>query len=225
MKAIIPAKTGSTRVPDKNFRDFYGGQSLVDILAAKLLRCLPAKNIFISSDDEQRADVAERLGVNFLLRDPYLTKNSTPMNEVVQTVCLQIPGNDDVMWCQATEPLFNEYAECLDAWYHLDRSMYDSLAVCYPVKRFMLDQEHRPMGFGFGPWHMPSQDLPQMYQLNFTLGILSHQWITQCGYHVGGRPYWYESKGHCIDIDDMDDWELAQLVYARKATVDSEATL
>ncbi|MFD6094878.1 cytidylyltransferase domain-containing protein [Nocardiopsis flavescens] len=222
MKAIIPAKTGSNRIPNKNFREFHGGRSLVDILVEKLLRCLPPQDIFVSSDDDTKADIASKWGVNFLPRDKYLAQNSTPMNEVVQAVSLQIPGENDIMWCQATEPLFDEYADCLQAWNELDRTQYDSLAVCYPVKKFMLDQQQRPIGFGFGPWHIPSQELPQLYQLNFTLGILSHRWVKECGYHVGSRPYWYASRGHCIDIDDVNDWELAQIVYERKLRVDSE---
>jgi len=216
MKAVIPAKVGSTRVPDKNFREFYDGANLIDILASKLLKILPAKDIYISCNDPEKESVAKKWGVNFLLRDEYLTRNSTPMNEVVQGVCLQLPGKDDVMWCQATEPLFNEYDKCLETWQGLDKSKYDSLAVCYPIKRFLLDQNHKPIGFGFGPWHNCSQDLPQMYQLNFTLGILSHDWIVKCGYHVGGKPFWYEANEFCIDIDDMDDWELARLAYHYK---------
>ncbi|MCL2399034.1 MAG: hypothetical protein FWC91_04715 [Defluviitaleaceae bacterium] len=216
MKAVIPAKGTSTRVPEKNFRDFYEGKSIIDILAEKLLKLLPAQDIYISSDDNSVAKIADKLGINFHLRDEYLTRNSTPMNEVVQGVCLQLPMDDAYMWCQATEPLFNEYDKCLKIWHDLDKSKYDSLAVCYPIKRFLLDQNHKPMGFGFGPWHNCSQDLPQMYQLNFTMGILTRDWIEKCGYHVGGKPYWYESEQFCIDIDDMDDWELAKMAYQYK---------
>lgn len=217
MKAVIPAKVGSSRVPNKNFRKFYKDKSIVDILAEKLLKILPSQNIYISSNDINISNIANKLGVNFHHRCEYLTLNSTPMDEVVRGICMDILENDrEIMYCQPTEPLFDEYDKCIEIWKGLDKSKYDSLSVCYPVKRFMLDQNHKPIGFGFGPWHNCSQDLPQMYQLNFTLGILTREWIQKCGYHVGGKPYWYESHEFCIDIDDMNDWELAKMAYKLK---------
>ena len=38
MKAIIPVKASSSRVINKNFKEFYKGDSLFDITAKKYLR-------------------------------------------------------------------------------------------------------------------------------------------------------------------------------------------
>jgi len=213
MKAIIPAKTGSIRVPDKNFRDFYNGKGLVEICAEKLLKVLPAKDIYISSNDPGKQALADKMGISFHLRSDYLTLNSTPYGSVVQQVCLEMPDDDDVMWCHPTEPLFDEYAQCLEIWNSLDKSKYDSLAVCYPMKRHILDDKYTPIGFGFGPWHRVSQDLPTMYHVNFTMGILTRSWLRECGYPIGRAPYWYEVNKMCIDIDDMEDWEMVKIIY------------
>ena len=216
MKALIPAKTGSIRVPDKNFREFFEGKCLVELLIDKLVKVLSPRDIYISCNDYSKKEMAERLGVQFHHREEYLTLNSTPYGDVVQKVSLDLPDDDDIMWCHPTEPLFDEYGECLKIWNGLDKAEYDSLVVCYPMRRHILDQNFKPIGFGFGPWHSVSQDLPLMYHVNFTLGILTRNWLRQCGYPIGRKPYWYEVNHMCIDIDDMEDWEIAKIVYEYK---------
>ena len=127
----------------------------------------------------------------------------------------QVPGNDDVMWCQVTDPTFQDYEQCLNVWKQLDRKDYDSLVVVYPFKHFLLDENHRPMGFGFGPWHKISQFIPTMYRLNFTLSIFTREAINKVNYYVGERPYWYEAANHTVDIDTESDWEMASMLFGQ----------
>lgn len=213
MKAVVPAKASSSRVVNKNFRPFYGDASLLDVTVEKLLRVLPPGDIYVSSEDPARESSVERWGVNFLLRSPDLVDNDVPMSEVVRRVCATIPGEDDIMWCQLTDPLFTDYAGCVAAWNN-ESSTHDSLVVVYPRRLFLLDEAYRPQGFGFGPWHIPSQRLPIRYQLSFTLMILPRETIARVGYYVGANPLWYHANNVSVDIDTEEDFELAQAIYA-----------
>lgn len=213
MKAVIPAKASSTRVPDKNFRPFHGDRSLFDLTVEKLLRHLPAEDITMSCEDPARADAARRWGINFHLREPRYVDNYTPQPEVVRAVCDAVEGDDDILWCQLVDPLFDSHGECIERWRTLDAS-HDSLVVVYPRRYFLLDEHYRPEGFGFGHWHIPSQELPVRYQLPFTLMILRRDVIRRIGYYIGARPYWFHATNHTVDIDTEDDFEMAQAVYA-----------
>lgn len=227
MKAIIPVKDCSTRVPNKNFKDFYNGHSLFDITVQKLLKSIAPTDIYMSCENASRKLLADQWGINFITRDPILADNDTPFYDVFNGICDQIPGEDDIAWCQVIDPMFDSYQECFDIWNNgyeiLEAGAYcrkrvqdehDSLVVAYPHKDYFLNSSHQPEGFGFGRWHKKSQLLPIKYQLTFTLSILTRESIKSCGYFVGAKPYWYHANNKHVDIDTEADFTLAQHVYA-----------
>jgi CMP-N-acetylneuraminic acid synthetase len=212
MKAIIPAKASSSRVPNKNFRPFYQGQSLLDLTIRKLLAYLSAGDIYVSSEEANIRSHADKWGVGFIHRSDSLIANDTPQIDVVPGVCAPVPGEDDIMWCQVIDPLFDEYGPCLERWGTVSDEA-DSLVVVYPRHGFYLDERFRPDGFGFGPWHISSQQLPPRYQLTFVLSILKRSTINRVRYYIGERPHWYLASSPPTDIDTEQDFELAQAIY------------
>ena len=228
MKAIIPVKYSSSRVPMKNFKEFYSDDSLYDITVQKLLRVLDPEDIYVSCENEVVKHQAEkRYGINFILRDKRLADNDTPFYDVFNGVCDQVEGNDDIAWCQVIDPLFNDYQQCFDTWNNGYEYLqcgvwsrrnvkrdHDSLVVVYPHKDYYLNENYEPEGFGFGAWHKKSQLLPRKYQLTFTLSILKRETIKQHGYYVGANPYWHHAHNPRVDIDTQGDFEMAQAIYA-----------
>ena len=219
MKAVIPAKASSTRVPDKNYRPFHDGKSLVDILIGKLLRVLFARDIYLSCEDSTKQAVADAHGIQFHLRDPYLCLNETPLTDLVRGICRHIPGDDPILWCECIDPLFDEHFDMLDQWHIAGqlnelRAGVDSIVAVHRERSYLLDQNHRPIGWGFGEWHPPSQLLPVHYRFNFACSILTRQSIQRCGYMIGANPIWFEAATPCVDIDTEEDFRVAQAVYA-----------
>jgi len=102
MKIIIPVKSTSTRVENKNFRPFYGDLSLTEILLKKLLFMGP-NNIFIKYCD-----------------------NDTPLPDVIRQVVNQIPYDEEIAWCQATDPMFNDHIKAFAEW-EINKKNHDSL--------------------------------------------------------------------------------------------------
>ncbi|MAR65946.1 MAG: hypothetical protein CL833_01720 [Crocinitomicaceae bacterium] len=226
MKAIVPAKDNSIRIPHKNYIEFHDGKSLVDITIEKLLKVIPSEDIYLSCENAARSSVAKRWGINFILRDEELTHNDTDFYDVFNGICDQVPGDDDIAWCQVIDPLFNEYQECFDAWRNgvetLEcgawatkqiRKYHDSLVVVYPQKHYTLDSRYNPQGFGFHRCHVKSQDLPISYQLTFCFSILKRSSVKSVGYYVGEKPYWFNTRRPRIDIDSKSDFELASILY------------
>ena len=231
MKAIIPVKSSSIRVPNKNFKPFHDDDSLFDITVKKLLKILPPSDIYMSCESEELGERAKKYGINFILRDPVLADNDTKFYDVFNGICDQVPGDEDIAWCQVIDPMFNSYKECFELWNsgtlersasHLFgrdrktpiRTSHDSLVVVYPHKDYYLDENHSPLGFGFGPWHTKSQSLPCTYQLTFTLSILTRESIREVGYHVGQKPYWYHAYNPRVDIDTEQDFIIAKTIYS-----------
>lgn len=212
MKAVILGKAGSTRVAYKNYRPFYGEMSLTDILLEKLVKVMDRKDIFLSCEVKDFTYVAEKWEINYILREEKYTKLATNTVEVVRNVCKDVPGEDDILYCSGMDPLFQDYESMFKTWEEV-RKEHDSLNVIYPLKNYFLDQNHNPIGFGFGYWHKYSQYIPPIYQISWANEILTRESIERCGYMVGENPYWFDAYNMTIDIDTEKDWELAQILY------------
>jgi len=214
MKIIIPVKSTSTRVENKNFRPFYGDLSLTEILLKKLL-FMGSNNIFISCDDPEKESLAQKYNCNFSLRDKKYCDNDTPLPDVIRQVVNQIPYDEEIAWCQVTDPMFNDHVKAFAEW-EMNKKNHDSLCVVYPIKKYLLNTDHMPVNFGFGNWHVKSQDLKMFFDMTFTFSILKRESIERCGYHIGAKPYWFNASNMHVDIDTMEDFELAKFIYERK---------
>lgn len=218
MDYIIPAKANSSRVPGKNFRAFHGDKSLVDITIQKLIQAgAEPGRIHLSSESVEDAQpVCERHGIHFLQRSEDLCDNSVPVPTWIRAITAHVPGDSDIAWCQVCDPLFDEYSEVLELWGVYGPAGYDSITVCHPWRGYLMTESCHPVGWSFGEHHTSSQNLPQWRLMPFTMSVLTRQAIKDTGYHVGRRPKWYSAKSRCIDIDTMEDFEIAQLYYAKK---------
>jgi N-acylneuraminate cytidylyltransferase len=212
LKAIVPVKCNSERLENKNFREFCDGNSLFDIRMKRLLKVLPPEDIYVSSENPEVEERAAQYGVRFLLRDVVLTFNHTPMADVITRIVSEVPGDDDIMWAQVTEPFFSDFEHCLHAW-QTRRHMCDSLVVVKKFKNFILDEDGRPVNFHFGQWHRSSQMLPTWYLLPFTLLIAKREAVFRCSYYIGTNPHLYEYDGTLVDIDNEEDFMVAQSIF------------
>lgn len=214
MKIVIPVKSNSERVKNKNFRPFFKNYSLTDLLIEKLSKIASSKDIYVSCDDPGRKDQIEDWGANFVLRKKELVSNDTPMSKVICEVVKLIPGNDPIMWCLVTDPLFDSYEQCLKTWRKIDQTQHDSLVVVYPQKSYVLDPQYQPINFGMGIHHVPTQYIKPVYVLNNTLFIVRRDALFQYQYYIGKHPYWYEANNLSVDIDTEDEFKMAQVIYS-----------
>lgn len=212
MKAVILGKASSKRIIHKNYKPFYKDMCLVDILVEKLVRVLDKKDIFLSCEDSTFHYIAEKWGINFIHREKKYTLLKTNTVEVVYGVCKDIPGQDDILYCSGMDPLFNDYENMFRVWEE-EKAGHDTLNVVYPIKNYFLDQNHNPIGFGFGSWHKYSQYIPPLYQISWANEILTRESINRTSYMVGTAPLWFDAYNPTIDIDTEQDWEIAQVLY------------
>ena len=217
MKVVIPAKTNSERVPNKNFRPFFKGLSLFDITAQQLADSWsePRTNIYVSSDAESVRAEADKYGFSFILREERLARNDTPMSEVITGIIGQVPGHDDIAWCQVVDPLFSDYSGAFAAWTRARREGHDSLMVVKPWCQFLVDAHGRPINFHYGEWHCSSQELAKTYQITFSLQIITREAAMRCRYYIGTKPVFYMPDSQTIKISTEEDFAVAQILYGR----------
>ena len=214
MKVLIPAKSNSIRIYNKNFRDFYNNESLVELLIKKLLKIFNSSDIYLSCDEDKK-DLTDKYNINFLKRSKELCSNDVPMSLVITTIINQmnLDNDEEIMWTLVTDPFFDDYEECLKCWNSIDHNVYDSLTVVYEHKGYALDYLFKPINCGFGKEHIPTQYIKPIYKLNNTLFIASVNTILSNNYYLGLHPYWYISNSFSIDIDDENDFKIAKSLY------------
>ena len=212
LKVAIPLKTNSERVPNKNLRPFIDGKSLFDLKAEQLLKVFDPKDIWVSSENEIVEKLCARYGFNFHLRDIALTKSTAKENQIVSTIVNAIPGKPDIMWCQVTQPLFDDFKGLLDVYNNLDEK-HDSICVVKKQRHHLLDEKGNPVNFNFGYWHKISQDLPKLYEVAWAAFIMKREMLEQAWYQIGRNPYLYETKLPLVDIDEIQDFEVAGILY------------
>lgn len=220
MKVIIPAKASSERVARKNWREFYNGDSLVDITISKLRDAgVPSGEIIVSCENEDLLQhVQKRHHVATALRSEKLCGNQVSLTTWIRSIVKQCKITGDVGWAQVCDPMFDDYDECFYVW-STAKKTYDSLVVAYETQQYLMMRscgEMQPIGWSFGEHHTPSQYLPTLYTMPFTFSILSQESIAATGYHVGRKPYWFVCQTKHIDIDLPSDFATAQAMYSQR---------
>jgi 3-deoxy-manno-octulosonate cytidylyltransferase (CMP-KDO synthetase) len=112
---VIPARFGSTRLP---------GKALVSIAGKPMLqwvyeraRASKARDVFVATDDERIAKVAQQFGASVVMTDASHASGTDRIAEVSRT--LQWPADEIVVNLQGDEPLMppaliNQVAEALE---------------------------------------------------------------------------------------------------------------
>jgi CMP-N-acetylneuraminic acid synthetase len=105
---VIPARGGSTGVSKKNLRPL-GGVPLIAHIIKSALDADQLDKVFVSTEDHEIADVAERLGVAVIRHDPALSGNTSPSFFVIQNAVKHFDSMgeepDIVVTLHATSPL------------------------------------------------------------------------------------------------------------------------
>lgn len=223
--AVIPARGGSKRIPDKNIRDFCGKPMLGHILAAAEQSGL-FETIHISSDSDSIRAAAARLGHSpDFPRPAELADDYTPLIPVLQWTAQEFIRRgrhfDEVWLLMACAPLVQagHLQAMAERMAELGTSCEALMAVQpfpAPVQRgFLLGSDNRlrpvdPQEFG-----TRSQDLPvtfhdagviDIYRMPFLVEARDVVWAER--FHGYKLPRWA-----AVDIDTEEDWRFAEALY------------
>jgi len=102
--AIIPARSGSKRVPGKNLRNL-GGKPLIAWTIEAALGSMNIDRIVVSTDDPRIANISESFGIRVSqLRSPELSTDTATSSDVVLDVLAKNYDYDEFILLQPTSP-------------------------------------------------------------------------------------------------------------------------
>jgi CMP-N,N'-diacetyllegionaminic acid synthase len=230
--ALIPARSGSERVRDKNVRPLAGHPLLAYAIAAAR-----DANVFdrvvCSTDAGNIAEVAQRYGAEVpFLRPPALATSTSPDIEWITHALEQLDEHYDLFAIvRATNPfrggdVLRRGYEQLLATPEADSIRAIELVKQHPGKMWLVDgrtmrplleQSHLDVAWHAGQY----QALPPVYVQNSALEIAWARVVSQTGTREGKVVAPFFTAGYeGFNIDDEEDWE-----HARRLLDAGDATL
>lgn len=112
---VIPARSGSKSIKDKNIRPL-NGQPLMSWSIKTGLACKTIDRLIVSTDSQVYADVAKKFGAQVLMRPAELSQDDTPMVPVLQHALKTYPEADTLVLLDPTSPLrtVKDINDCLE---------------------------------------------------------------------------------------------------------------
>jgi CMP-N,N'-diacetyllegionaminic acid synthase len=216
--ALIPARGGSKQIPRKNLAPL-GGKPLLAWTITAALKSEAVTRLVVSTDDDEIAQVARRLGADVLARPRELAADETPMREVIDHVLRELEDCDVLVLLQPTSPL--RRAEHIDdAVELLLQSGADSVVSVVEVPhRFtpgslmaLYDGRLVPLGESA----VRRQDKEPVFARNGpAVLVLRPERIGPNLYGGDCRPYVMRPEDS-VDVDEPFDLELAEFLLARR---------
>lgn len=213
--ALLPMKAHSERVPSKNMRSFEG-RPLYHYIAQILEDSLLVDQILIDTDSEVIANDARKYfdKVTIIDRPVNLRGNLVAMNDIIAHD-INVTEAEHFLQTHSTNPLLTKKTlEQAILKYFGQLPEYDSLFSVTKIQSRLYWETGDPLN------HDPqellrTQDLPPLYEENSNLYLFSRTSFVAAGNsRVGLRPRMFVmSKIEAIDIDDEEDWQIAEALY------------
>lgn len=224
--AVIPARSGSKGLKDKNIKLLNGKPLIVYTIEAAQKSNL-YDEIFVSTDSVEYAKIALELGANVpFLRSEELSSDTASSWDVVKDAVLNYKkiGKefDTVALLQPTSPL-RKFDDIINGYNQMKKKDANAVvAVC--------EVDHSPLWCNTLPEddslqnflnqeliRMPRQSLPTYYRINGALYIVKTEWLMSTENIYKEKCYAIVmSKENSIDIDDAIDFKIAEAMISQK---------
>ena len=213
---IIPARGGSKRIPKKNIKLFHGKP----LIAYSIENAKKAKifdTIVVSTDSEEIAKIAKNLDVEVQMRPAHLANDTAGIGEVVEYVLSEYKGYEYMCMLLATAPLL-DYRYLIKAYEALKNSdavyVISAVEFEYPIFRAFEIVNNRIKMFWPQNYFKRSQELPTAYRDAgaFSFTALKRKPKSNIVFSEDALPI-ILPKYMGVDIDTIEDFEMAELIY------------
>lgn len=224
--AVIPARSGSKRIPKKNIIDFMGKPLMVwTIEAAQKANIFD--RIIVSTDDPEFAEVARKYGCEVpFLRDTK-ADDITPVSEATILAVQQAEGYykekyDIVVQLMANAPIRSD-DDIKNHCNHFIQNNLNFQLSCFPFGwmnpwwSFKINEENRHEWLHPDAMKQRSQDLDKLFCPTGAIWIAKRDLLFKEKTFYGENFKFYEIDWKsAVDIDDYEDLEFAKAIFYLK---------
>ncbi len=218
---VIPARSGSKRIKNKNFKIFKGNP----IISYSILTALKSKifdKIVVSIDDKKYFKYLNRFNVDIFFRSKKLSNDNVTIEQVLRDVLFKYDefGKtfNEIWSLTPCSPLIKKEDLIKGSILIKNNNKKIILPVCeYPAPLewgFKLKKNKRLIPIKKNAYKIRSQDLSKSY---YDTG----NFVAIPAYHFKKKYIEFDKhylgleipKNRSIDIDDLEDWKLAEILY------------
>ena len=219
ISALVPIKQHSERLKNKNFKVF-GGEPLYHHVLSKLQAIDCIDRIIINTDSEEIIKTSKNRysKVVIIERPEHIKGNEITMNTLIEYDLQQITG-EHFLQTHVTNPLLKkETIEEAIKCYFENLKTNDALISVTSLKKRIYNHELVPINHDNEVLEM-TQNLPEILIENSNLFLFSRtSFKANKMSRVGKNPFAFRmSEMEGIDIDTIDDFILAELIYLHGA--------
>lgn len=216
--AVIPVRTGSQRVKDKNLRPF-ADTTLLDYKIRTLQQVEELDNIIVNTNsDELVARINSQYAgtkVKAQRREDYYASSECSGSEFFQHLG-QVTDTDIFVYAPCTSPFIKPttISQCIQLFMKEQGKDCDCVSTVSSIKEFLwLDGK----AVNYDPQHAPnSQDLPNIVALNFGCTVTGKESLVANRNIIGKKPkFVIDSDIEAIDIDTPLDFYIAEQLYIK----------
>lgn len=213
--ALVPIKTHSERVPDKNFR-LFNGVPLFTIVLHTLEQCPSIDRIIVNTDNETvkkyiQKNLTRTTAIN---RPKNLLGDLIVMNELIEHD-IMLSENEHFFQTHCTNPLLNvkTVTNAINKYIN-SLQEFDSLFSVTKIQARTYWENGDPINHELKTMKR-TQDLNAIFEENSNFFIFSKSSFNSSGKsRIGQRPQLFElNKIEAIDIDYEADFLLAELIH------------
>jgi N-acylneuraminate cytidylyltransferase len=209
--AIIPARGGSKRIPEKNIQLFGGLPLLVHSIQYALANNEIIDDVYVSTDDDKIKKIALAYGAKVIDRPSALSGDFEPTVSSLKHVLESIDeAIENVILLQPTNPLRPQNL-LKDAFHSYEKGKYDSLfTVTRNHQKFgkITANKFEPFNYSIG---QRSQDLEPLFFENGLLYITRTSLILEgCIISENAFPSEINHIFASLDIDNQNDFDYAE---------------
>ena len=219
--AIIPARGGSKRIPKKNIKNFLGKPIIAYVIESALDSGL-FDEVMVSTDSEEIAEIAKKYGA----KTPFFRSDKTAddfattadvLTEVIERYESKGIVFDSACCIYPTAVLITS-SQLIQANESFEKWNYDSLIsvlkFSYPVQRALMEDSGKLRMIWPENKSKRSQDLPPTFhdagQFYF---FKINKFKEKRELFTDNTGYLLLSEYQAQDIDNPDDWQMAELKY------------
>ena len=208
LTAIIPVRAGSQRVKNKNLKPF-AGTTLLEIKIETLKKVQGIDEIIVSSDSDEMLSIAEKHNVSIHKRDEQFASNEVNNSDFMQNLSTIVDGGH-IMYSPCTSPLLSSETITEIVTKYRRYNLRNIVTVTSQKHHMWLDG--KPLNYN--PSESPnSQDLPDIYSINYGCCILSKEDLYEHKNVVVDPTFYITDEIESIDIDTEFDFMVAEYIW------------
>jgi N-acylneuraminate cytidylyltransferase len=219
--AIIPARSGSKRIPRKNIRDFCG-RPMISYPIRAAIESGVFSSVFVTTDSVEIAQIGQEYGakVPFLRSTEASSDNATTQEAIVEMI-QKLGVSDDTEICciyPCTPLITSKIILKVYKNFAKDTSkfLFTATQFSHPVQRGF-DIRDGEVGSGVPLSEVRTQDVHEFYhdagQLYWATGKV---WRSEARIVDRGSRVELLSTSEAVDIDNEQDWLLAEQIFRGK---------